>query len=168
MPTLSEPEMAAIAPNTPTQAYTMEFTNRVHGLVMDEKNSARMPHTRSRSLISSNRASQVSSREKTFTTFCPPTVSSTSEVISPRVSDCALNMLNVRRATKLATSSEMGVTRMTISVMRTFSPNMKISVPTMVTAPENSCVKPMSRPSEIWSTSVTTRLITSPWRRPSI
>ena len=89
MPTLSEPEMAAIAPNTPTQAYTMEFTNRVHGLVMDEKNSARMPHTRSRSLISSNRASQVSSREKTFTTFCPPTVSSTSEVISPRVSDCA-------------------------------------------------------------------------------
>ena len=58
---------------------------------------------------------QVSSREKPFATFCPPTVSSTSEVISPRVSDCALNMLNVRRATKLATSSEMGVTRMTIA-----------------------------------------------------
>ena len=49
------------------------FTNRVHGLVMDEKNSARhAAHRAARSLISSNRASQVSSREKTFTTFCPP------------------------------------------------------------------------------------------------
>ena len=72
-------------------------------------------------------------------------------------------MLKVRRATKLATSSESGVTTTTTAAMRASTLNMKPSVPTMVMTPEKSCVKPISRPSETWLTSVMTRLNISPW-----
>ena len=63
---------------------------------------------------------------------------------------------------KFATKSESGVSSTTTNVMPTFTVSMKISVPRIVTAPVNSCVKPSSRPSANWSTSAMTRLTTSP------
>ena len=45
-----------------TKAYTTELTNRVEGLVMDEKKVARSEQSRSRPLISSKRAVSASSR----------------------------------------------------------------------------------------------------------
>ena len=61
-----------------------------------------------------------------------------------------------------ATKKETGVRQMTRMEIRTSLLNMKISVATMVTIPENSCVKPRSRPSESWSVSVMMRLTMSP------
>ena len=58
---------------------------------------------------------------------------------------------------------ESGVTQTTTTATGTEIENMKASVPAMVTMPEKSCVKPCSRPSPTWSTSLTTRESKSPW-----
>ena len=50
----------------------------------------------------------------------------------------------------------------TTSVMGTFSRSMNSNVPKMVRMPENSWVKPISRPSAKVSTSATMRLTISP------
>ena len=50
----------------------------------------------------------------------------------------------------------------TTSVMGTFCRNMNSRVPRMVSTPENSWVKPISRPSAKVSTSATIRLTMSP------
>src|SRR5699024_12474831 len=49
------------APTMPTPVYTKELTNRVEGLVMEEKKMARRLHLRSRSLNSSNRSEEHTS-----------------------------------------------------------------------------------------------------------
>ena len=46
--------MAIMAPNSATAAYTMLFTKRVAGFVIEEKKVARMEYLAKRSLISSN------------------------------------------------------------------------------------------------------------------
>ena len=76
----------------PTPVYTRELTNRVEGLVMEEKKMARRLHLRSRSLISSNFFKESCSRPKACTTFWPWTISSTKPVCSPRTWDCSRNM----------------------------------------------------------------------------
>ena len=68
----------------------------------------------------------------------------------------------------LATKKLNGVRTITRRVIQTFLENMKIRVPTMVTIPENSWVKPRRRPSERISVSAMTRLMISPvlcWSR---
>ena len=65
-------------------------------------------------------------------------------------------------ARKLATTRLNGVTQTTTSVMGTFWDSMNSRVPRMVSTPENSWVKPMSRPSAKVSTSATIRLTMSP------
>ena len=52
--------------------------------------------------------------------------------------------------------------RTTTSEMNTFSRNMNSKVPTMVSTPVNSWVKPISSPSAKVSTSATIRLTMSP------
>ena len=76
----------------PTPVYTRELTNRVEGLVMEEKKMARRLHWRSRSLISSNCSREAFSRPKAWTTFWLPTISSTKPVCSPRTWDWSRNM----------------------------------------------------------------------------
>ena len=61
-----------------------------------------------------------------------------------------------------ATSMESGVSTTTTNATGTDRLNMKHSVPTMVTIPPKSCVKPCSRPSPTWSASLTTRDRRSP------
>ena len=62
-----------------------------------------------------------------------------------------------------AAKMESGVTSTTTSVMVRLMESINASVPTMVITPVKSWVKPCSRPSPTWSTSLTTRLIRSPW-----
>ena len=62
-----------------------------------------------------------------------------------------------------ATNSDSGVTPTTTSVISAFWVNMKASVNSIVSTPENSWVKPISRPSANWSASAITRLTVSPW-----
>ena len=47
-----------------------------------------------------------------------------------------------------ATTKLNGVSTITSSVTHTFLENMKISVTTIVTIPENNCVNPNNRPSD--------------------
>ena len=68
---------------------------------------------------------------------------------------------------KAATTRDTGVITTTTAVMTTLTLSMNTSVPTMVSTPLNSWVKPMSRPSANWSTSAMTRLTTSPVGWPS-
>ena len=63
---------------------------------------------------------------------------------------------------KVATTRLRGVISTTTREMRTFSRNMNSRVPRMVSTPENSWVKPISRPSAKVSTSATIRLTISP------
>ena len=86
------PRITAKAPKTPTAAYTRLFTKRVAGLVMEEKKIACREQPWSLSLISPNWLFTASSREKVFTIFWFPIISSTREVCSPRVWDWSLNM----------------------------------------------------------------------------
>ena len=135
---------------------------------MEEKKMARRLHLRNRSLISSNCSRDFFSWPKACTTFWFPTISSTKPVCSPRTWDCSRNISYVRLAMKAATSRDTGVMTTTTAVMTTLTLSMKISVPRMVMTPENSWVKPMSRPSANWSTSAMTRLTTSPVGRESM
>ena len=64
----------------------------------------------------------------------------------------------------LAATIESGVTAATTSVTSGFNENMNASVSTMVSTPVKNCWKVMTRPLENWSTSVTMRFTTSPWR----
>ena len=64
---------------------------------------------------------------------------------------------------KEATNRDRGVSTKTSSATQTLAMSMNTKVPTMVTMPVNSWVKPWSRPSETWSMSLTTRLMKSPW-----
>ena len=61
-----------------------------------------------------------------------------------------------------ATTKLNGVSTITSSVTHTFLENMKISVTTIVTIPENNCVNPNNRPSDKISVSAMTRLTISP------
>ena len=81
------PPITARAPATPTPVYTRELTNRVEGLVMEEKKMARREHWRSRSFISPKRSMARPSWPKACTTFWFPTISSTKAVCSPRTWD---------------------------------------------------------------------------------
>ena len=56
------PARADSAPVSATSAYTTALTNRVAGLVMEEKNVARMEQVLSRALISSKRSVSAASR----------------------------------------------------------------------------------------------------------
>ena len=76
----------------PTPVYTRELTNRVEGLVMEEKKMARRLHLRSSSLSWSKRSMASPSWRKACTTFWPPTISSTKPVCSPRTWDWSRNM----------------------------------------------------------------------------
>ena len=62
-----------------------------------------------------------------------------------------------------ATNSDSGVTPTTTSAINQLFRNMKPSVTSMVSAPVNSWVKPISNPSANWSASAITRLTVSPW-----
>ena len=67
-----------------------------------------------------------------------------------------------------ATQKLRGVRQMTSRVIQRFLENMNTSVTPMVTTPENSWVKPNSRPSDRMSASAMTRLTISPeacWSR---
>ncbi len=61
-----------------------------------------------------------------------------------------------------ATKKDTGVMQITTRAMGTLVISMKIKVPSMVSTPVNSWVKPMSRPSAKVSTSAITRLTISP------
>ena len=61
-----------------------------------------------------------------------------------------------------ATQKLTGVRQMTNSVIQKFLENIKTKVTTMVTIPENSWVKPSSRPSDRMSASAMIRLTMSP------
>ena len=69
---------------------------------------------------------------------------------------------------KRATNSDSGVTATTTRAIIAFCENMKASVINIVSTPENSWVKPISRPSANWSASAMTRLTISPWGWASI
>ena len=86
------PWIATNAPKIPTPAYTRLLTNLVQGFVSEEKKIALREHFSSLPLISANCSLTAVSREKVFTTFWLPIISSISEVCSPLVSDCCLNM----------------------------------------------------------------------------
>ena len=66
-------------------------------------------------------------------------------------------------AIKEATNSERGVTSTTTRAIETFIDSINSSVPTIVTMPVKSWVKPWSNPSDIKSISFTTLFIISPW-----
>ena len=61
-----------------------------------------------------------------------------------------------------AIKNDNGVRTTTISVVVTLMEIMNNNVPIMVITPVNSCVNPISRPSENWSTSAMIRLTISP------
>ena len=126
---------------------------------------ARSECLRRRAFTSSNFSVSASSRQKACESFVCVTASSTSAVCSARVCACRANMPCVRRAMNAATTSDTGVSSTTTSVIVTLWLSMKHSVPTMVRIPENSSVKPSSRPSDSRSASEMTRLTTSPYGR---
>ena len=142
--------------------------NLVQGLVSEEKNRA-LTHTERRFWFSfSKRRSASFSYEKALTVLALPTISSTRVVSSPRASVCRRKSLKVLREMKRATKRDNGVMNTTTRVIRTFMESINPSVPIIVTSPVNSCAKPISRPSETFSISETSRLIISPCFVPSI
>ena len=72
-------------------------------------------------------------------------------------------MVYVLFAIKLAAKRDSGVIKMTTREILTLIESIKISVPAIVTIPVNSCVNPISSPSENCSTSVIILLIVSPY-----
>ena len=85
-----------------------------------------------------------------------------SEVCSPRVSDCFLNISYVRFAIKRAVKSDSGVRTTTASAMDGEIESMNPSVTATVTTPVKSCENPRTRPSENASASAVMRLTISP------
>ena len=156
------PVTARKAPMSATAAYTTEFTKRVAGFVMEEKNVAFNVWRRSSSLMVSNFSMFSSSCPYARTTFWFVIISLMNAVWRPRVSDCKRNMANVFFAMKRATKMESGVTSTTTSVVQTLTESMKPMVPMIVTTPVNSCEKPIKRPSANWSTSAMMRETMSP------
>ena len=147
----------------PTPAYTSPFTKRVLGFVIDEKKIARRLTFCKSALISSNLSKALEPYPNACTTFWFPTISLISDVISARFSDCALNIVYVLFAIKLATNNDTGVIKITTREIFTSIVNIKSNVPTIVTIPVNNCENPISNPSENCSTSVMILLIVSPY-----
>ena len=100
--------------------------------------------------------------ENAVTTFWFSTISFTSDVSSPFISACFLNMLYVFLAINDATNSETGVIHTTTRAMIQLIEIIKQSVPTIVITPVKSCVNPIRSPSENWSTSAMILLTISP------